>query len=206
MAPLPPQPPAAAVPALNPTAPAEEEGDAAPAPAAAGDATLLPPAAPAAPVPVATPAPSAPAAVEAAPLHHAAEQVAVAIKRVAKEDGVDRIAIQLKPASLGAVDVQLSLAHDGRVSAVISAERPETLHLLQRDAGGLEQALRDAGLRADSGSLSFNLRGDGRSFSQGAPPGQAEPSRAYAPGYDDASTDLPAPSLRRHAGSLDIHV
>ncbi len=30
---------------------------------------------------------------------------------------------------------------------------------MQRDARGLEKALQDAGLKTDSGSLSFNLRG-----------------------------------------------
>jgi flagellar hook-length control protein FliK len=33
------------------------------------------------------------------------------------------------------------------------------MELMQRDARGLERALQDAGLKTDSGSLSFNLRG-----------------------------------------------
>ena len=49
----------------------------------------------------------------------------------------------------------------GRAVAIVSAERPETLDLLQRDAAGLRQALQDAGLSTDSNSLSFNLRGEG---------------------------------------------
>ncbi len=73
--------------------------------------------------------------------------------------GVDRLTVQLKPATLGRVEVQMEVGFDGRVQAVISADRPETLSLLQRDARALTTALADAGLQADSGSLSFNLRG-----------------------------------------------
>ena len=60
--------------------------------------------------------------------------------------------------------MQLDVAPDGRVHAVIAADKPETLDLLQRDARALERALNDAGLRADSGSLSFNLRGQNQHF------------------------------------------
>jgi hypothetical protein len=42
---------------------------------------------------------------------------------------------------------------------VITADNKETLDMLQRDRASLEQALADAGLKADAGSLSFNLRG-----------------------------------------------
>ena len=77
--------------------------------------------------------------------------------------GNDQIRIQLKPAELGRVDVRLEVTEDGRAVAIVGAERPETLDLLQRDAAGLRQALQDAGLQyTDSnGSLSFNLRGEG---------------------------------------------
>jgi len=85
-------------------------------------------------------------------------QVAVQIQKAAAQ-GSDRINIQLKPAELGRVEVQMDVAKDGRVTAVISAERSETLDLLQRDARSLQSALNDAGLRTDSDSLSFNLKG-----------------------------------------------
>lgn len=89
-----------------------------------------------------------------------AEQVAMQLRAAAK-NGIDRITIQLKPATLGAIDVKLDIGHDGRVVAVIAADRADTLELLQRDARELERALQDAGLSTDSGSLSFNLRGEG---------------------------------------------
>ena len=88
-----------------------------------------------------------------------ANQVAVHIQR-AVSAGQDRIRISLHPAELGRIDVKLSLGNDGTVRAVVSVERPETFELLQRDARGLEKALQDAGLKTDSGSLSFNLKGE----------------------------------------------
>jgi len=97
----------------------------------------------------ATPRPSVPAAPAA--------QVAVHIAR-AFDDGVRRLEVRLNPAELGRVEVKLDVANDGRVIAVVSAERQETLDLLQRDSRSLERGLQDAGIRADSGSLNFTLR------------------------------------------------
>ncbi len=132
------------------------------------------------------------------------QQVAINLKQAAQA-GTDHIEIQLKPASLGAIDVKLNLTHDGRITAVISADRSDTLHLLRQDSSGLEQALRDAGLQADSSSLSFNLRGDTQSFAQQSAP--APTGGDYPAGTN--STDAQrsdAPRSRRHDGTLDIEV
>lgn len=88
------------------------------------------------------------------------DQVAVHMKQAAN-DGLDRIRIQLKPVSLGHIDVSMEIAKDGKVMAVISAERTETFELLQRDARALERALQESGLHADSNSLNFQLRDNG---------------------------------------------
>ncbi len=136
----------------------------------------------------------------------AAEQVILQLRR-AVADGVDRLTVQLKPASLGRVDVQMEVGHDGRLQAVISAERPETLHLLQRDARTLTTALNDAGLQTDSGSLSFNLRGQTGDQAGGhdrlAPDGAAVANDVGAEDGDDS----PAPiTLTLGAGRVDIKV
>ncbi|MCW0235624.1 MAG: flagellar hook-length control protein FliK [Ferrovibrio sp.] len=89
------------------------------------------------------------------------EQVALQIKKGAAE-GVDKISIKLDPGNLGKVEVKLEVTHDGRLMAVISADKPETLHMLQQEAGKLEQSLRDAGLKTDQQSLSFSLRDQGQ--------------------------------------------
>jgi flagellar hook-length control protein FliK len=88
------------------------------------------------------------------------DQISVNITKALRE-GMDKINIQLRPAALGRIDVQLEVGHDGRISAVVTADNKDTLDLLQRDARGLEKALQDAGLQADAGSMSFNLRKQG---------------------------------------------
>jgi flagellar hook-length control protein FliK len=126
--------------------------------------------------------------------------------RQAVSSGSDHIQIQLQPADLGAVDVKLSINHDGRVTMVVSADRSDTLNLLQQDSGTLAQALRDAGLQTDSSSLSFNLRG-GYQFGQqqGTSNGPALADDGSAGGIDGIDA-VPTTTLRAHAGSLDIHV
>jgi flagellar hook-length control protein FliK len=95
------------------------------------------------------------------------EQVHVGIKQAAFE-GVDRITIQLQPMELGRVDVQIEVGHEGRTHISFAADKPETLDQLQRDARILERALQEAGVKADAGSMEFNLRqGQGQAALQG---------------------------------------
>ncbi len=114
-----------------------------------------------------------------------ADQVNVQIIKALK-NGVDRINIQLRPAFLGRIDVQMEMAQDGRVIAIITADNKDTLDLLQRDAKDLQKALQDAGLQADSDSLSFNLRGDGNDEA-----GEDGRAAAHAPAQapEDAEAD-----------------
>jgi len=123
--------------------------------------------------------------------------------------GQDQINIKLHPAELGRIEVKLENASDGTLRAVISAERSETLDLLQRDSRGLERALQEAGVKTDSGSLNFNLRGQGqgqgelaegnggsgRNGSDGTPAGAERAEAAPPPAYRSS-----------HAGALDIRV
>lgn len=87
------------------------------------------------------------------------EQVKVQISK-AINDGMDKIRIQLKPAHLGRIEIQLEMGQDGRVTAVISADTKDTMDLLKQDSRELERALREAGLNLNSGDLSFNMRGE----------------------------------------------
>jgi flagellar hook-length control protein FliK len=135
-------------------------------------------------------------------------QVVVQVTKAVSE-GHDRITIQLSPADLGRIDVRLDIGADGKIQAVFAADKPQTVEMLQRDARELERALQDAGLRADSGSLSFNLRGeqqqrdgDASSFAGGRP----------ASGDVDAQAEVPAAAAQIYStttggnGRLDIHV
>lgn len=84
-------------------------------------------------------------------------QVATQMQRAAGNN-IDKISIDLSPAELGRIHVKMSVTDDKQVSATITVERPATLELLQRDTKGLERALQDAGLKTDSGNLSFTLQ------------------------------------------------
>jgi len=100
-------------------------------------------------------------------LPSAVEQVVLQMGKLAK-DGSGDMTIQLRPAELGRIDVKLSVDANGRVQGTVTADNPATLHLLSKDVGSLERALQEAGLRADSGSLQFNLRGDSQQGSSSA--------------------------------------
>ncbi|MGY0831383.1 flagellar hook-length control protein FliK [Azospirillum argentinense] len=88
------------------------------------------------------------------------DQVAVHISKNVS-DGNDQFTINLRPAELGRIDIKLEIGQDGRVTASVAVEKAQTLELLQRDSRNLERALQDAGLKADSNSLNFSLRGEG---------------------------------------------
>jgi len=133
----------------------------------------------------------------------AMEQIAIHIQK-AVAAGKDQVTIQLRPEDLGRIDVKLELGADGQVKAHVRAEKPETLELLQRDARGLERALQDAGLRADTGSLSFGLRGENRGDGQGRAPAFA----GAMPQSPDAATETIEPHVAARAmdGRVDLHV
>ncbi|MBA4456447.1 flagellar hook-length control protein FliK, partial [Cylindrospermopsis raciborskii CS-506_B] len=116
---------------------------------------------------------------------------------------------------LGRVEVSIDRSR-GEALVRVTAERADTLALLQRDARDLERALSDAGLGERGTSLSFSL-GDGGaardqaqrdSLAQGQSQGASSP-RAAAP--RDATGPLPGngPLHRQgaaHRGLLDLAV
>lgn len=105
-----------------------------------------------------------------------ADQVQVHVRR-AVDEGTDRITIKLEPADLGRVHVKIDMAHDSAAKLIITAERADTLDMLQRDARDLVRALQHAGIKTDAGSLEFSLQqgqqfasqqqGDGRASGMG---------------------------------------
>jgi flagellar hook-length control protein FliK len=103
---------------------------------------------------------------------------------------IERLFVQLEPPALGRVEVRLEFSRDNRVSAVIAADRHDTLDVLQRDSGTLQRALQDAGLRLNDNGLSFSLRQDQRQQERGAgtpyplrldPGAEATPASGEAP-------------------------
>ena len=109
---------------------------------------------------------------------------ALAVEIAARsQSGAKQFDIRLDPPELGRVEVRLSIDAMGKASAHLSADQPQTLDLLQKDAPALTRALRDAGLNVSQNGLNFSLRqqpgdagtnhnqnrgGNGRSFTLSA--------------------------------------
>jgi flagellar hook-length control protein FliK len=137
---------------------------------------------------------------------------ALAVQIVTKSQGGARqFDIRLDPPELGHVDVRLSIDATGKASAHVTADQPQTLELLQKDASTLTRALRDAGLDVSQNGLNFSLRqqnsngfggdnnsGGGRSPSRGALSLQA--SRSIEAASSSISYRAPAD------GRVDISV
>jgi hypothetical protein len=150
--------------------------------------------------PARPPAPGRP--VPPAPVFQVGLQIAKAVP-----GRIDRLFVQLEPAALGRVEVRLKFHRNDQVSAVIAAERPDTLDALQRDARLLERSLQQAGLRLDSDGLSFSLKRE-QAHQQAREEGWLAPSaggRADLPLL--AATDQ-APPMHWFRGlrTLDIRV
>jgi len=143
----------------TPSAPLPDVNAPASAPALPGDTTTTPALAF---TPGLSPA-HAPAAasfghvLQAATPPPVAEQVSIQIAKSAK-NGVREFTIRLDPPDIGRVDVRMNINANGHLQAYITADRQDTLDLMQRDARLLERGFQDAGLKADTGSLNFSLR------------------------------------------------
>jgi len=73
--------------------------------------------------------------------------------------GSKQFDIRLDPPELGRVEVRLSIDASGKTQAHMTADQPQTLELLQKDATNLTRALRDAGLDVSQNGLNFSLKG-----------------------------------------------
>jgi flagellar hook-length control protein FliK len=134
-----------------------------PAPAAPqnnGPQDALAPVAAPAPANANTPAAIATAQPAAAPMpHHAPTLNGLAVEIAAKSQaGTKQFDIRLDPPELGRVDVRLAIDANGKTQAHLTADQPQTLDLLQKDAATLTRALRDAGLDVSHDGLNFSLR------------------------------------------------
>jgi chemotaxis protein MotD len=123
--------------------------------------------------------------------------------------GVKQFDIRLDPPELGRVEVRLSIDASGKTQAHMTADQPQTLELLQKDATNLTRALRDAGLDVSQNGLNFSLKGQGQNGGgQSGNFGNASRSLslpAIAQSIEAAQpTNIPYPLLGN--ARLDIHV
>jgi flagellar hook-length control protein FliK len=148
--------------------------------------------------------PAAPAATDATPVPIAGLAVEIAARAQA---GRNRFEIRLDPPELGRIDVRLDVDGNGQVTSRLLVERTETLDLLRRDAGELERALQQAGLKTNENGLQFALRDQGFAGRNdtGTPPNTA---RLVIPDVDLAVGETMQTYGRalRANGGIDIRV
>ncbi len=73
-------------------------------------------------------------------------------------NAVDRMSLQMEPAELGRVQVDLKMGDDGKLKAHILTDKPEALQILQKDSNILHKAFEEAGLDVGSEGFTFDLR------------------------------------------------
>ena len=128
------------------------------------------------------------------------------------QGGAKQFDIRLDPPELGRVEVRLSIDHDGKTSAHLTAEQPRTLDLLQRDSVLLARALRDAGLDVSQDNLNFSLRqqahagGHNLAGQQGQNQGRGSRGLSLAASRSIAATATSAAWRAPSDGRLDIRV
>ncbi len=102
--------------------------------------------------------------VQHAAIDSGAQRAAPAAAQVGREiirrfdGGNTSFELRLDPAELGRVEVRMEVTRDHRVTAVITADNPQALTELARNARELEQQLQSAGLQLSDNGLSFDLR------------------------------------------------
>jgi flagellar hook-length control protein FliK len=148
--------------AAQPPAPTPLQANAAPQPDVLSVAVAAPHSGAAqttAPMPAAHHAPNMPTPNMPMPNMPAPNMNGLAVDIAAKSlGGAKQFDIRLDPPELGRVEVRLSIDATGKASAHLSADQPQTLDLLQKDAASLTRALRDAGLNVAQDGLNFSLR------------------------------------------------
>jgi flagellar hook-length control protein FliK len=148
--------------------------------------------------PAATPAP------DATPVPVGGLAVEIAARAQA---GRNRFEIRLDPPEFGRIDVRLDVDSNGQVTSRLVVERAETLDVLRRDAGELERALQQAGLKTADNGLQFALRDQGFAGrnDNGMP---ANTARLIVPDLDFAPAEIAQEYGRalRLGGGIDIRV
>ncbi|MFN7709762.1 MAG: flagellar hook-length control protein FliK [Holosporales bacterium] len=114
--------------------------------------------------------------------HLTAEQVlpqlTTALKSTFTREGADYLRLNLNPASLGKVEVELNISELGHLQMVVCASESNTLDLLQREAETLRQALQEAGYVVDQGAMRFELsQGDSQARQYALPLEEQERGR-----------------------------
>ena len=121
------------------------------------------------------------------------------------QSGAKQFDIRLDPPELGRVEVRLSIDSAGKASAHLSADQPQTLDLLQKDASVLTRALRDAGLDMSQASLNFSLRQQAQGQQGGEQRGHGRAGRNHLTATQAIEASSASATYRANGG-VDIRV
>jgi flagellar hook-length control protein FliK len=121
------------------------------------------------------------------------------------QSGAKQFDIRLDPPELGRVEVRLSIDATGKASAHLSADQPQTLDLLQKDASILTRALRDAGLDMSQNSLNFSLRQQAQGQQGGEQRSHGRASRNHLTATQSIEATSASATYRANGG-VDIRV
>lgn len=141
-------------------------------------------------------APAAPTGPDPAPLQRA-EEILRQIKLHASP-GVRRLTLDLDPADLGRLSIQLAL-RTGKVTAIVRAENPETLALLQEREAELMGLFDQRGLEPDSVRFELGFR-SGRA---GGPAPEPRPARSARRAAASFTASVPPDAARTPLPRLD---
>ncbi len=122
-------------------------------------------------------------------------EVAPALTELAREGG-GGVEVALSPEELGSVTLRMEQEGAG-LRVTLSADRPETLDLMRRHAGHLQQELADAGFAGATFSFGKGEKGGERQADR-------PPPRGTEPGAAVAFPRLPAPVSR--GSGLDLRM
>ena len=84
-------------------------------------------------------------------------QIAPAVVRLALGEDRSRLQLELNPQSLGHLSIAVQRGSDGTANIALTAERPETLALLQQSGAQLSHALDRAGVATEGRIVTFHL-------------------------------------------------
>lgn len=111
--------------------------------------------------------------------------------------GIRRLTLDLEPAELGRLSVQLAL-RAGKVAAIVRGENSETLELLQQRESELLQVLAQRGITADA--VRFEL-----GFSDSRRPRAAHASTPAVPVLPAPASSIPCTAPRDRAALIDLY-
>ncbi|MBV7407965.1 flagellar hook-length control protein FliK [Maritimibacter sp. DP1N21-5] len=135
------------------------------------------------------------------PTMQVARQITEQLAEVVKGGTEGSLEVSLRPAELGRLS--LAFSSDGAAMTVtLTTERPETLDLVRRNIGLLEQELRGLGYQ----SLNFSF-GEGAPRSGQESSGSGEPWKKNEPAPTNDIPDAARPvGLPRSTGALDLRL